>query len=215
MQALVYSENEFGKLDGKVANGLTRQSEKYSILGIIDSTKAGLDAGEYLDGLQNGLPIFKNLNDAIENLSFVPEYFIYGIAPLSTYLDTSQRETIFNAMKKGMNIVSGLPEYFTDDEEFVQKAKEYDVQLIDIRKPPHRKDLHLFSGRIINVDTPVITVLGTDCAVGKRTTALKLVEALREEGLKASFVTTGQTGLLQGSKFGIAVDVLTTGYSTG
>ncbi len=52
--ALVYSENEFGKLDGKVANGLARHSEKYNILGIIDSTKAGLDAGEYLDGKKQG-----------------------------------------------------------------------------------------------------------------------------------------------------------------
>ena len=214
-KAFVYSENEFGKLDGKVANGLARQSEKYEILGIIDSSKAGLDAGEYLDGIKNGIQVYQSMDDAIENLGFVPEYFIYGIAPLSTFLDDDQRDILFGAMKKGMNIISGLPEYFTDDEEFIQKAQEYDVQLIDVRKPPPRKDLHLFSGRIINVNAPVITVLGTDCAVGKRTTALKLVEALRQEGLKASFVTTGQTGILQGSRFGIAVDVLTTGYSTG
>ncbi|MCD6115462.1 DUF1611 domain-containing protein [bacterium] len=213
--AIVYSENEFGKLDGKVANGLARQSEKYKILGIIDSSKAGLDAGEYLDGIKNGIPIFGSMDKAIENLGYVPKTFIYGIAPLSTYLNVTQRDIIFSAMKKGMNIVSGLPEYFTDDEEFVQKAQKYNVELIDVRKPPHRKDLHLFSGRIINVDIPVITILGTDCAVGKRTTALCLVEALRQQGVKASFVTTGQTGLLQGSKFGIAVDVLTTGYSTG
>ena len=47
-EALVYSENEFGKLDGKVANGLVRHSEKFKIVGIIDSTKAGLDAGAHL-----------------------------------------------------------------------------------------------------------------------------------------------------------------------
>ncbi len=214
-KAIVYSENEFGKLDGKVANGLARQSEKYDILGIIDSSKAGLDAGEYLDGIKNGIPIFKSIKDSIKKLGFVPESLIYGIAPLSTLLDDDQRNILFDAMKTGMNIISGLPEYFTDDEEFIQKAQKYNVKIVDVRKPPARKDLHLFSGRIINVNVPVITVLGTDCAVGKRTTALKIVEALRQNGLNASFVTTGQTGLLQGSKFGIAVDVLTTGYSTG
>ncbi|MDX2414771.1 MAG: hypothetical protein QNK33_06245, partial [Bacteroidales bacterium] len=78
--ALVYSENEFGKLDGKVANGLARHSDKYNILGIIDSTKAGLDAGEYLDGEKTGMPIFRNIDDAIIKLRCVPEYFIYGIA---------------------------------------------------------------------------------------------------------------------------------------
>ena len=46
MTAIVYSENELGKLDGKVANGLVRYSEKYDIVGVIDSTKNGQDAGE-------------------------------------------------------------------------------------------------------------------------------------------------------------------------
>ena len=50
---------------------------------------------------------------------------------------------------------------------------------------------------------------------GKRTTAILLVEALREQGLEVSFVTTGQTGLLQGAKYGVAVDVLSSGFQTG
>ena len=90
MKALVYSENEFGKIDGKVANGLARHSEKYNILGIIDSTKAGLDAGEYLDGKKNGIPVFSSIDDAIDKLSYVPEYFIYGIAPLASFLDKNR-----------------------------------------------------------------------------------------------------------------------------
>ena len=138
MKALVYSENEFGKIDGKVANGLARHSEKYEILGVIDSTKAGLDAGEYLDGIKNGIQVYSNIDDAIENLSYVPEYFIYGIAPLASFLDQKQREIIFSAMKKGMNIVNGLPEFFTEDEEFMQKANKYGVQIYDIRKAPQR-----------------------------------------------------------------------------
>jgi len=213
--ALVYSENEFGKLDGKVANGLARHSEKHNILGIIDSTKAGLDAGEYLDGKRTGIPIFLNIDDAINKLSLVPEYFIYGIAPLASFLDEEQKEIIFSAMKKGMNIVNGLPEFFTDNEEYRKKANEYGVKIFDIRKPPARKDLHIFSGEINKVKVPVITVFGTDCAVGKRTTTVKLVDALRKEGLKAVFIATGQTGILQGSKYGIAIDVLSSGFATG
>ena len=213
--ALVYSENEFGKIDGKVANGLARHSGKYQIDGIIDSTKAGLDAGEYLDGIKNGIQVYSNIDDAIENLSYVPEFFIYGIAPLASFLDKEQREIILAAMKKGMHIVNGLPEFLTEDEEFMQKANEYGVQIYDIRKAPQRKDLHNFSGRINEIDTPVITVLGTDCAVGKRTTAVNLVEALKQEGLNVAFIATGQTGLLQGSKYGIAVDVLSSGFATG
>ncbi len=213
--AIIYSENEFGKVDGKVANGLVRHSEKYKIIGVIDSTKAGLDAGEHLDGVKNGIPVIKNLAAVIDVLGDAPNYFIYGIAPLASFLCKEQKEVILSAMKMGMNIVNGLPEFFTDNERFMQKAREYNVQIYDIRKPPDRKNLHNFSGRIHDVKIPVITVFGTDCAVGKRTTAVKLVEALKQEGLNAVFIATGQTGILQGAKYGIAVDVLSSGFATG
>jgi uncharacterized NAD-dependent epimerase/dehydratase family protein len=214
-RALVYCENEFGKIDGKVASGLARHSEKYEILGVIDSTKAGLDTGEYLDGIKNGIPIFPGINDAIEILGFVPEYFIYGIAAQAAYLDQEQREVILAAMKTGMNFVNGLPEFFTEDEEFIRKAIEYRVHIYDMRKAPPRRYLHNFSGRIHEVTTPVIAVLGTDCAVGKRTTSVSLVEALKQVGLNPAFIATGQTGLLQGAKYGIAVDVLSSGFAAG
>ncbi len=213
--ALIYSENEFGKLDGKVANGLARHSEKYEILGVIDSTKAGLDTGEYLDDKKSGIPIFSSINDAINQLKLVPEYFIYGIAPLASYLDEDQKKIIFDAMQKGMNIVNGLPEFFNDNEEYRLKATEYGIKMYDIRKSPPRKDLHNFTGKINAVKTPVILIAGTDCAVGKRTTAVSLVTALRDQGVKATFIATGQTGILQGSKFGVAIDVLSSGFATG
>ena len=214
-KALVYSENEFGKIDGKVANGLVRHSELYKIVGIIDSTKAGLDAGEYLEGINKGIPIFRSIDDALDNLRYIPKYFIYGIAPLAPFLDKEQRKVIVSAMEKGMNIINGLAEFFTDDEEFMQKALECNVKIFDIRKPPKRKDLHLFTGEIFKIKTPVIVVTGTDCAVGKMTTARYLVEALKKENIKAVFIATGQAGLLQGAKYGMALDVLTSGFTTG
>ncbi len=213
--ALVYSENEFGKIDGKVANGLARHSEKYNILGIIDSTKAGLDAGEYLDGIKNGIPVFRSMDDALRSFGSVPEFFIYGIAPLASFLDKLQRDVIFAAMAKGMDIVNGLPEFLSEDGEFIQRAIECDVRIHDIRKPPPRHELHGFTGCVLDISTPIITVMGTDCAVGKRTTAVNLVEALKNEGLNTAFIATGQTGLLQGAKYGVAVDVLSSGFSTG
>ncbi len=213
--ALVYCENEFGQIDGKVANGLARDSKKYNILGIIDSSKAGLDAGEYLDGIENGIPVFPSMVDALGKLGFVPELFIYGIAPLASFLDESQRNVIFAAMMEGMDIVSGLPEFLSEDVEFIEMAVECGVRIHDIRKPPPRSKLHNFTGRILNFETPLITVLGTDCAVVKRTTTVRLVEALKEKGINAAFIATGQTGLLQGARHGIAVDVLTSGFSTG
>ncbi len=214
-KALIYSENEFGKIDGKVANGLVRYSERYEIIGIIDSTKTGLDAGECLDGMKKGIPIFRNIDDALDNLGYIPKYFIYGLAPLAPFLDKEQRQIVITAMGKGMNIINGLPEFFTDDKEFMQKASECNVKIFDFRKPPERKDLHLFSGQIFKNKTPVIVVTGTDCAVGKMTTARNIVETLKKENINAVFIATGQAGLIQGAKYGMALDVLTSGFTTG
>lgn len=202
-------------MDGKVTNGLVRYSEKYEIVGVIDSSKAGLDAGEYLDGVKNGIPVFKDLNSVMNTLDILPECFIYGIAPLEAFLDKEQREIILKAMEQKLDIVNGLHEFFTEDKEFVEKALLHNVKVYDIRKPPAKKDMHLFTGRIFDVKTPIVAVLGTDGAVGKRTTSVLLVSALEKAGLKVSFIATGQTGLIQGAKYGVAIDAIVEEFMTG
>ncbi|WP_449354767.1 DUF1611 domain-containing protein [Virgibacillus natechei] len=213
--AILYCENKFGTMDGKTANGLIRSSRKYQILGVIDSTKVGMDTGEVLDGERNGIPVFKNLDHALTNLSTIPDQFIYGIAPSEAFLKNEERNIVLHAMENGMHIVNTLHEFFTDDEEFVKQSKKYSVKINDVRKPPQKKDMHLFSGRILNINTPVITVLGTDSAIGKRTTSVLLEEALIKKGLKTAFVATGQTGLIQGAKYGIAIDAIPSQFMTG
>ncbi len=213
--ALIYCENNFGTMDGKTANGLIRSSGKYEIVGVIDSTKAGMDSGEVLEGGKNGIPLFLNFDHALENLPEVPNQFIYGIAPSEAFLKKNERNIIIKAMEKGMNIVNPLHEFFTDDEEFVQKANECSVKIKDVRKPPLKKDMHLFSGRILNIQTPIVAVLGTDSAVGKRTTSVILEAALVAKGLNVAFVATGQTGLIQGAKYGVAIDAIPSQFMTG
>ncbi len=214
--ALVYCEGNFGLMDGKTANGLVRVSLKYEIKGIIDSTKAGMDAGEVLDGKHNGIPIFSGLTEALDCLTEIPAYFIYGMAPLSAFLTLEEdRDVFFKAMEQGMNVINPLYELLSEDDEFVQKAKQYGVKIIDIRRTPPRKTLHNFTGRIFDLKVPVICVLGTDSAVGKRTTAILLVQALRERGLRVAFIATGQTGLLQGAKYGIPLDAMPSQYAIG
>ncbi|WP_404456282.1 DUF1611 domain-containing protein [Virgibacillus necropolis] len=213
--AVVYCENRFGTMDGKTANGLVRSSGKYQILGVIDSTKAGMDAGEYLEKKPNNIPVFANLDQALKNLSKVPDQFIYGIAPSEGFLKSSERDIVLEAMKQGMNIVNTLHEFFTDDEQFVENSVKYGVTINDVRKPPQKKDMHLFSGRILDVKIPIVAVLGTDGAVGKRTTSVILVKELIEKGLNVAFVATGQTGLIQGAKYGVAIDAIPSQFMTG
>ena len=62
---------------------------------------------------------------------------------------------------------------------------------------------------------PRIAVLGTDGAIGKRTTATILTRALNERGIKAVMVGTGQTGLIQGARYGIALDAIPSQFCSG
>ena len=213
--ALVYCEKQFGLLDGKTATGLIRHSEKYTIVGVIDSSLAGKDTGKVLHGKMNGIPIFKNLDDALSKLIEIPDCFIYGKAPLEACISADERGVILNVIDKGMDIINGLHQFFSDDIEFADKAVQNDIQIRDIRKPPKLKDLHVFTGKISRVTAPVIAVLGTDCACGKRTTAVELNHALNNLGLKSILVATGQSGLMQGAKYGVAIDALISQFVIG
>lgn len=212
---LIYCEGNFGTMDGKTANGLIRSSRKYQIVGVIDSTKAGIDSGEVLEGVKNGIPIFSSFDNALESLTKIPDQFIYGIAASSAFLKNDERNIVLKAMAQGMNIDNPLHEFFTDDVEFVKYSEQYGVKINDVRKPPLKKDMHLFSGRILNIETPIVAVLGTDSAVGKRTTSVILEDALLEKGLTVAFIATGQTGLIQGAKYGVAIDALPSQFMTG
>lgn len=213
--AIVYCEANFGDIDGKTANGLIRRSEKYEIISVIDSEKAGLDAGMVLDNKPNAIPICHDLADALEQAGAVPDYFIFGMAPSSGMLSIHERGLILEAMNHGMNIVNGLHEFLNDDPVFAAACIASKVEIIDVRKPRAKKDLQLFSGRIAEVTCPVIAVLGTDCAIGKRTTATIMTRALNESGIKTVMIGTGQTGLIQGARYGVALDAVPSQFCAG
>jgi uncharacterized NAD-dependent epimerase/dehydratase family protein len=197
--AIVYCEGQFGAIDGKTANGLVRHSEKYEIISVIDSEKATLDSGVVLDGLPNNIPIYHDLADAISQTETLPSYFVFGLAPASGMLSKHERRVVIEAIELGMNIVSGLHEFLNDDPEFIAARDANNVTILDVRKPRPKRDLRVFSGRIAEVTCPRIAIPGTDCAIGKRTTATILNRALNELGLNSVMIGTGQTGLMQGS----------------
>lgn len=213
--AIVYCEGNFAALDGKTANGLVRHSEKYKILSVIDSEKAGLDTGMVLDNKINDIPICRDLADALEQAGNVPDYFIFGMAPSSGMLSIHERSLIIEAMNYGMNIVNGLHEFLNEDPVFIAACTANKVKILDMRKPRAKKDLRMFSGRIHDVTCPRIAVLGTDCAIGKRTTATVLTQALNDHGIKAVMIGTGQTGLIQGARYGVALDAIPSQFCAG
>jgi uncharacterized NAD-dependent epimerase/dehydratase family protein len=182
---------------------------------VIDSERAGLDAGEYLDGKPNGIPICSDLKDAVTLAGRVPDFLIFGMAPASGMLSPFERGVVLEAMGLGMNIVNGLHEFLNDDPVFAAASAAHQVTILDVRRPRDKKDLRMFSGAIAKVTCPRIAVLGTDGAVGKRTTSTILTRALNERGIKAVLVGTGQTGLIQGARYGVALDAIPCQFCSG
>ena len=213
--AVVYCEGNFAKIDGKTANGLVRHSEAYKIISVIDSARGGENSGQVLDDVINNVPILKDLDAAVAHATAKPDTFIYGMAPSTGRLSLADRGVVLDAIGRGMNIVSGLHEYLSDDTEIAQAASDRQVTIRDIRKPKASKDMRLFDGSVANVHALRIAVLGTDCAIGKRTTATVLARALNAKGIKTVLVGTGQTGLMQGAKYGVAMDAVPPQFCCG
>ena len=213
--AVIYCEGNFAKIDGKTANGLVRHSEAYKIISVIDSARGGENSGQVLDNVINAIPIHKDLNAAVAQATAKPDTFIYGMAPSTGRLSSADRGVVLDAIGRGMNIVSGLHEYLSDDTEIAQAASDGQVTIRDIRKPKASKDMRLFDGSVANVHALRIAVLGTDCAIGKRTTATVLARALNAKGIKTVLVGTGQTGLMQGAKYGVAMDAVPPQFCCG
>jgi uncharacterized NAD-dependent epimerase/dehydratase family protein len=216
--AIVYCQGAFGTTNGKTAHGLVRRSHRYPVIAVIDSQQAGRDAGQILDGREAGIPVVSSLDEALEhaeNRGLKATHLVIGLAPDGGRLPQSARVDILDAIDRGLNIDSGLHDFLSEDPEISQAATRKGVILRDIRMPPSRDRLHFFSGKIEQVDCLKVAILGTDSAVGKRTTAWLLKQALEENGFSAELVGTGQTAWMQGARFGVVVDSIVSDFMAG
>jgi uncharacterized NAD-dependent epimerase/dehydratase family protein len=213
--AIVYCEGAYALPNGKTANGLVRYTARYLVMGVIDSTRAGNDAGVVLDGKLKNIPIFESVDEAIAKLLMKPRFMVIGLAPDGGRLPGEARRAVKRAIEHGLNVDSGLHEFLGDDAEFIALARRYNVKLRDIRRPPPREQLHFFTGRIEEVKALKLAVLGTDSAIGKRTTAVKLNQALNAAGIKSELIGTGQTSWMQGVKYGFILDSVVNDFVTG
>lgn len=217
-KALVYCEGAFNTPNGKTAHGLVRFTERYEVVGVLDEKYQGKDAGEVLDDRPNGIPIFKDFETAVSELKAsnnMPSYLVIGLAPDGGRLPKEAKGTIRKALEKGWNVDSGLHDFLTNDTELMAIAEANNCEVRDIRKTPDRDKLHFFTGDIEKVDCLKLAVLGTDSALGKRTTAWLVVHAFRAAGKKAEMIGTGQTGWMQGAKYSMVMDSCINDFVSG
>lgn len=216
--AIVYCEGAFLSPNGKTAHGLIRRTERYRIMAVIDSMVAGQDAGAVLDGKPTGIPIYAGVDQAVDALKKGPlkaTHLVVGLAPDGGRLNPDARKDVMKAIRLGLHVDSGLHDFLSEDPDIRSMAEKSGVTIRDVRKPPPRDALHFFSGKIEEVSSLKVAMLGTDSAVGKRTTAWLLTDALKAAGHSVEMVGTGQTAWMQGVRFGIILDSLINDFVSG
>jgi uncharacterized NAD-dependent epimerase/dehydratase family protein len=216
--AIIYCQGAFATTYGKTAHGLVRRTRRYRVLSVVDSHHCGSDAGMVLDGKPKGIPVYGSIGEAVEaarSTACPASHLVFGLAPDGGRFSTEARKDMIQAIELGLHIDSGLHEFLSEDAEIASLAAKHGVRLRDVRKPPPQKDLHFFSGKIERVECLKVAVLGTDSAVGKRTTAWILLESFETAGYRVELIGTGQTAWMQGVRYGIILDSLINDFVAG
>jgi uncharacterized NAD-dependent epimerase/dehydratase family protein len=199
----------------KTAHGLIRGTERFNIVGVIDHKHPGRDAGEVMDGKFRNIPVYQSINDFCSRDKDNTTYCIIGVATKGGVIPPSLHDLLAEALNNNFNLVNGLHEYISEIPDLANLARIRGLEIIDVRKPKKFRDLHFWSGKIATVKCPKIAVLGTDCALGKRTTTRFLVEAMRKAGYNAEMIYTGQTGWMQGARYGFVFDSTLNDFISG
>ncbi len=213
--ALLFTNGILDDDHAKTGHGVLRGSRRFRAVAVIDHTHAGRDAGEVMDGKPLGVPIFASVEAFQAAGNVLPTYFLIGVGFAGGKLPASARPAIADALSRGLTVVNGLHQLLGDDPEFRAIAEANGGGFLDIRRPRPVSELRFWTGDVRDVKAKAIAVLGTDCAIGKRTTAKFLAEACNAAGLKAEMIYTGQTGWMQGHKHGFIFDTTVNDFIGG
>lgn len=215
--AVILGDGQLRSPYGKTAHGLLRQSDRFEIVGVVEtpSDSASDDAGILIGQPSIGIPLFASIERAIQAACIAPQWAIIGIATPGGKMNPSLRGLALSAVRLGLSVVNGLHDHLSDDPEIVAAAQTAKVELLDLRKMKRPSEMSYWTGQVCQLAATRIAVLGTDCIVGKRTTANLLVAALRARGLLAELIYTGQTGWLQGAEFGFVLDSTINDFVSG
>lgn len=213
--AIVLAEGAFGETSGKTANGVTLHSEIFDVEVVIDSDTSGRPASDVLESdSADDVPIVDSMEEAIEQAPDA-KALVIGVAPAGGQLPPEWRSDIEMAIRYGCSVVSGLHVFLSEDPHWQSLAEEAGVELYDVRKPPTDDNLRVGDGRVDDLKTPVILTMGTDCAVGKRTTTFELYREAQSHGIDAAWVATGQTGIIVGAHSGTVIDRVPADFTAG
>lgn len=135
---------------------------------------------------------------------------VIGVAPVGGQIPATWEPILCRAAEAGLDVVSGMHTVLEQVPGLSAAARSRGVSLIDVRLP--RNSFPTATGRR-RTGKRLLTV-GTDCALGKKYTALALTESLRARGIDADFRATGQTGIMIAGS-GVAIDAVIADFAAG
>lgn len=135
---------------------------------------------------------------------------LIGVANRGGVIPPNWVVALVEALDAGLDIISGMHVRLAGIAEVADAARRNGRQLIDVRSPP--PGLPVATGRK-RTGNRLLTV-GTDCALGKKYTALAIARAMQARGIDATFRATGQTGIMIAGA-GLPMDAVVADFSAG
>ena len=177
------------------------------VVAVIDRDHAGRSADDVF-GVGGAIPI---VDGVPSNEDLLPDAIYIGIAPPGGQCPPAWREIMLDAIRRGIDVVSGLHDFLNDDTEYVREAKQSGSQLVDVRHLNFKETATASPFRSGGIR---IHTVGHDCSIGKMVTTLEIHRGLVAAGHDAAFLATGQTGIMI-SGDGVPIDGIISDFCNG
>lgn len=188
----------------KTALSVMRYRERETVK-LIDPRHAGSTAKNLL-GVGGSMPVVGSLAEGPE-----ADTLLLGTASPGGGFSESWRSHISEALRRGMEVISGLHVFLGEDPELTRLAEKHGGRIFDVRKNQCR-DLAWRKG--LREECLRIHTVGSDCNVGKMVVSIEIAEELKRRGVDAMFVATGQTGIMIAGS-GIPIDCVVSDFVNG
>ncbi len=135
---------------------------------------------------------------------------VIGVANQGGQISPTWVRALTDALKAGLDIVSGMHTPLSSIASVREAAERHGRKLHEVRVPP--PNLPIATGR--KRSGKRLLTVGTDCALGKKYTALALARAFAKRGVPVDFRATGQTGIMIAGG-GIPMDAVVSDFEAG
>jgi uncharacterized NAD-dependent epimerase/dehydratase family protein len=135
---------------------------------------------------------------------------VIGVAPAGGKIGQRWLQMLTEAAMAGLDLVSGLHCRLEEFPELVAAAQHSGARLVNVRTPADNLPIGTGEKR----SGKRLLTVGTDCAIGKKYSALAITQCMKARGISADFRATGQTGIMIAGQ-GVPIDAVVADFIAG